>query len=169
MCQQELRILVAVWSHYAEVQVLASTLCCNDPWLKACPGDVRQNLVVIVFCLFKRGSCWKMLLCRICVQAQQCSFFCLLFHHLSFCLFVCCCAWWFVVFFFFFLPLYFISSIKSYVPCECAGAIVHGELQHKGFRRQSCFLSPAQATQPDDSETQHLRVLKGVMLCLTAA
>lgn len=41
---------------------------------------------------------------------------------------------------------------------------MHGEPQHKGFRRQSCFLSLARAAQPDDSETQHLQVLKGVML-----
>lgn len=91
-CQQQLGAAVAVWGHYTQVQVQASMLCPNDPQLKACPGNVRQNSVFIVFCLFKCGSCWKMLLCGMCVQTQQCSFFCLLFHHLSLCLFFCCCC-----------------------------------------------------------------------------
>lgn len=101
-CQQQLRVAIAVWGRYAEVQVQASMLCPNDPWLKAC-SDVRQNSV-FVFCLFKCGSCWKMLLCGMCVQTQQCSFFCLLFHHLSLCLFVCCCCPCIPVFLFFFSP-----------------------------------------------------------------
>lgn len=71
LCQPQLRVSEAVWGHYAEVQGLGNTLCRNDFRLKVCSGAVRQNLAFIVFCLFKHGSCWKMLLC---VQAQQCSF-----------------------------------------------------------------------------------------------
>lgn len=118
-CQQQLGVAVAVWGHYTQVQVQSSVLCPNDPRLKACPGNVRLNSVFIVFCLFKCGSCWKMLLCGMCVQTQQCSFFCLLFRHLSLCLFFLLLL---CLYFFFFFPSYFISSIKSYLACECAGA-----------------------------------------------
>lgn len=113
--QPQLRASEAVWGHYAEVQGLGNVQCCNNLWLKVCSGAVRRNLAFIGFCLFDCGSCWKMLLCGLCVQAQQCSFS---ITSVSACLFAAVVP---VVFFFPSLS-YFISTIKKLFSLQARGS-----------------------------------------------
>lgn len=120
MCQLQLRVLIAVWGHYVEVQVLASVLRCNDPRLKTCPGDVRQNLKSVLFSAFLNVEAAGRCCCVGCVSRHNSVAFSACFSITS----VSASLFAVVVSLFVLLssPPYFISSIKSYLAHECTGA-----------------------------------------------